>query len=156
MELYSVQDIIEYGIQIEKESFAFYTKVSEIAKDDEVKDLIKLLASEEVDHQNRLKGLIDEQKISTKELDKELEIDERLMDRIIQTEEITAKSTSMDVLNVAFEREKNTMETYAMLSTLSNIEGDILDIFEDLRLQEKGHMNKIQYRIDLLNKSAKA
>lgn len=156
MELYSVQDIIEYGIQIEKESFAFYTKVSEIAKDDEVKDLIKLLASEEVDHQNPLKGLIDEQKISAKELDKELEIDERLMDRIIQTEEITAKSTSMDVLNVAFEREKNTMETYAMLSTLSNIEGDILDIFEDLRLQEKGHMNKIQYRIDLLNKSAKA
>ncbi|MCF7885886.1 MAG: ferritin family protein [Candidatus Marinimicrobia bacterium] len=156
MELYSVQDIIEYGIQIEKESFAFYTKASEIVKDDEVKELVKLLASEEVDHQNRLKGLIDEQKVSAEELDRELELDETLMDRIIQTEEITAQSTSMDVLNVAFEREKNTMETYTMLSTLSNIEGDILDIFEDLRLQEKGHMNKIQYRIDLLNKGAKA
>ncbi len=148
MKLFSVKEIIEYAIKIEKESFAFYTKASEFVKDSDVKKLVELLAEEEIDHQNRLRNLIDEEKVSKTELDKKHEIDTTLMERIVNTAAITANSSAMDVLSVALEREQNTEQTYRMLATLSNIDGDVIDIFDELALQEKGHANKIQFRID--------
>jgi len=148
MELFNVHEIIEYAIKIEQESFAFYTKASEIVNDKDVKDLVTLLASEEVDHQNRLRALINEEKINADSLNKKYEIDTTLMKRIINTPEITTKSTAMDVLEIALEREQNTEQTYAMLITLSNIDDDIIEIFDELQLQEKGHVNKIQFRIN--------
>lgn len=147
MELFSVHEIIEYAIKIEQESFAFYTKASEIVKDKNVKDLVTMLASEEIDHQNRLRELIDEEKVSPKSLNKTHKIDTTLLKRIVDTPDITTNSTGMEVLEIALEREKNTEQTYAMLLTLSNIDDDVIEIFDNLRLQEKGHVNKIQFRI---------
>lgn len=144
---YSVKEIIEYAIKIEKESFAFYTKASQTITDDEVKELLTILAKEEVNHQNRLKGLIDEEKVSVEMLSKKMDVDTTLMEKIVGTSHIAPGSSPLDILTVALEREKNTEQTYAMLSTLSNIDGDIIDIFGELRLQEKGHVNKIQARI---------
>jgi hypothetical protein len=37
-----------------------------------------------------------------------------------------------------------------MLQTLSHITDDIIEVFEDLRLQEVGHAKKIQARINKL------
>jgi len=52
---------------------------------------------------------------------------------------------------LTLEREKNTEQTYSMLLTLSNISDDIINIFDELRLQEKGHAQKIKNRIDKMN-----
>ncbi|MBN2280324.1 MAG: ferritin family protein [Candidatus Marinimicrobia bacterium] len=148
MELFSVREIIEYAIKIEQESFAFYTQASEIIQDADGKKLVKDLAADEVDHQNRLRHLIDAEKVSLESLNKKHEIDTTLMKRIVKTANINPDSMTMDVLKIALEREQNTEQTYTMLMTLSNLDENIIDIFDQLRLQEKGHVNKIQFRID--------
>lgn len=150
MKLFSVKEIIEYAIKIEKESFAFYTRAAEIVKDDDVKKLVEMLALEEIDHQNRLRNLIDKETVSVEDLDKKHEINTTLMEQIVNTSEIKTDSSAMDVLETALDREESTEQTYAMLATLSNIDESIVKIFDELRLQERGHVNKIQYRIDHL------
>jgi rubrerythrin len=97
-----------------------------------------------------LKKLIDEETVSSETLRKEMQVDTTIMDRIVETSVIPDEASSLDVLNVALEREKNTEQTYAMLQTLSNITDDIIEVFEDLRLQEVGHAKKIQARINKL------
>lgn len=150
MKQFSVKEIIEYAIKIEKESFAFYTQASKQVEDKDVNALVKMLAEEEVEHQNRLRGLIDEKKVSAEELQKKYELDTTLMDKIVNTSAIDADASALDVLKTALEREKNTEQTYKMLMTLSNIDENVVKIFEELRLQEQGHANKIQFRIDHL------
>ncbi|MEA1971803.1 MAG: ferritin family protein [Candidatus Cloacimonadota bacterium] len=144
----TIKEIIEYAIKIEKESYNFYKIAENIVKDIDAKKLVSLLANEEIDHQNRLKALIDEKKVSAEELEKKGNIDTLLLDKIITTPNMTSNSTSMEILEIALEREKNTEQSYAMLLTLSNISDDIINIFDELRLQEKGHVQKIQNRID--------
>ncbi len=151
MKIFNVKEIIEYAIHIENESFVFYTNAAKLIEDADIKVLLVKLSSEEVDHQNRLKGLIDEAKISPEFLLKEMEIDTTIMDRIVETSMIHGDASALDVLNVALEREKNTEQTYAMLMTLTQISDDIVEVFEDLRLQEQGHVNKIQARINRIS-----
>ena len=148
MKIFNVKEIIEYAIHIENESFVFYTNAAKLIENTDIKALLVKLSSEEVDHQNRLKGLIDETKISPEFLLKEMEIDTTIMDRIVETSMIHGDASALDVLNVALEREKNTEQTYAMLMTLTQISEDVVEVFEDLRLQEQGHVNKIQARIN--------
>lgn len=148
MKIFTVKEIIEYAIKIENESFKFYTNASQKVESGDVKDLLVKLSGEEVDHQNRLKGLIEEEKVSAQLLMKEMEIDTIIMDRIVKTSLIQDDATAMDVLKIALEREKNTEQTYAMLSTLTQISDDIVEVFDELRLQEMGHATKIQLRMD--------
>ncbi len=150
MKLFSVKEIIEYAIDIEKESFAFYTQAAKQVADEDVNELVKMLAEEEVEHQNRLRRLIDEKTVSVSELQKKYELDTTLMDKIVNTPAIDADATALDVLKIALEREKNTQQTYKMLMTLSNIDENVVEIFKELRQQEQGHANKIQFRIDHL------
>jgi len=150
MKLFSVKEIIEYAIDIEKESFAFYTQAAKQVADKDVNELVKMLAEEEVEHQNRLRRLIDEKTVSVSELQKKYELDTTLMDKIVNTPAIDADATALDVLKIALEREKNTQQTYKMLMTLSNIDENVVEIFKELRQQEQGHANKIQFRIDHL------
>ncbi len=151
MKIFNVKEIIEYAIQIEKESFEFYTRASNDSKAEEVKDLLVQLAGEEVGHQNRLKSLIDDGKVTPETLLKEMEIDTTVMERIVETSVIQKGAVATDVLKVALEREKNTEQTYAMLMTLTQISDDVVKVFEDLRLQEQGHVNKIEARINKIS-----
>ncbi|MCK5816512.1 MAG: ferritin family protein [Candidatus Marinimicrobia bacterium] len=151
MKIFNVKEIIEYAIQIEKESFEFYTHASNDNGVEEVKDLLIRLAGEEVSHQNRLKGLIDEGKVTPETLLKEMEIDTTVMDRIVETSIIPIGAVALDVLKIALEREKNTERTYGMLMTLTQISDDVVEVFEDLRLQEQGHVNKIEARISKIS-----
>jgi len=150
MKIFNVKEIIEYAIQIENESFEFYIRAAKNTAEGDVKDLLTKLSGEEIDHQNRLKALIDETKVNSELLLKEMEIDTAVMDRIVKTSLIPDNASPLEVLQVALQREKNTEQTYAMLMSLTQISDDVVEVFEDLRLQEQGHVNKIQARIDKL------
>ncbi len=147
MKTFNVKEIIEYAIKIEKESFEFYNRAYEHVNDPDVKDLTVQLAGEEVDHQNRLRDLINKEKVDPELLMKEMEIDTGIMDRIVETSVIPINASPLNVLEIALERENNTEQTYAMLMTLSQITDDIVEVFEDLRKQEQGHANKIKARM---------
>ncbi len=152
MKVFNVKEIIEYAVKIEKESFEFYTRASENLKDEQVRELTAQLAKEEIGHQNRLRELIDKELVSPELMLKEMEIDTTIMDRIVATSKISPEASPMEVLQVALERENNTEQTYAMLSTLSQISDDIVEVFEDLRKQEQGHARKIEGRMKKLEK----
>ena len=147
MKVFNVKEIIEYAIKIERESFEFYNRAYEHVENMDVKDLTIQLAGEEVDHQNRLRKLIDEEIISPDTLLKEMEVDTTYMDRIVETSTIPTDANALDVLNIALERENNTERTYAMLMTLSHITDDVVKVFEELRVQEQGHAKKITARM---------
>jgi rubrerythrin len=151
MKEFSVREIVEYAIRIEQESFAFYSNASEVLQNLEVVELTRALAADEVDHLNRLRQLLSKKTITPAELAIRLNLDTTLMDRIVETHPIVSTSSSLEVLNMALEREQNTERTYTMFMTFTNIAENIVKLFGDLRNQERGHANRIQSKIRKLN-----
>ncbi|MCD6177576.1 MAG: ferritin family protein [Candidatus Cloacimonetes bacterium] len=144
----SLNEIIEYAEKIELESYTFYSKAKEIIFDEEVKDLLTQLANDETDHYNHLRNLRQKGALTQKELDQKISLDIDLFSAIVNTEKIEKDFTSSEVLNIALQREINTEQTYAMLMTLTQLNDNVLKIFELLRKQEKGHVIKIQNRLN--------
>jgi len=144
----SLNEIIEYAEKIELESYTFYSKAKEIIFDEEVKDLLTQLANDETDHYNHLRNLRQKGTLTQKELDQKISLDIDLFSAIVNTEKIEKDFTSSEVLNIALQREINTEQTYAMLMTLTQLNDNVLKIFELLRKQEKGHVIKIQNRLN--------
>ena len=144
----SLNEIIEYAEKIELESYTFYSKAKEIILNENVKDLLTQLANDETDHYNQLRNLRQKGKLSQEELDQKISIDQDLFSKIVNTEKIEKDFTSKEVLAIALQREINTEQTYAMLMTLTQLNDIVLEIFELLRNQEKGHVIKIQNRLN--------
>jgi rubrerythrin len=144
----NLKEIIEYAEKIELESFSFYEKASEIVNDPEVKDVLSQLATEETGHYNRLRGLLEEGVLSKEELEKTINMEKALLDMLINTDEIKSSFSAVDVLNIALNREKNTAKAYEMFKTFTALDDFALKVFEDLRLQEIGHVKKISARLE--------
>jgi len=144
----SLNEIIEYAEKIELESYTFYSKAKDIILNENVKDLLVQLANDETDHYNHLRNLRQKGALTQKELDQKISLDIDLFSAIVNTEKIEKDFTSKEVLNIALQREINTEQTYAMLMTLTQISDNVLDVFELLRKQEKGHVIKIQKKLN--------
>ncbi len=67
---------------------------------------------------------------------------------LINTDEIKSSFSAVDVLNIALNREKNTAKAYEMFKTFTALDDFALKVFEDLRLQEVGHVKKISARLE--------
>jgi len=143
----NLKEIIEYAEKIELESFSFYKKATEIVNEPEVKDVLSQLAIEETGHYNRLRELLEEGKLSKEELEKTINIEKTLLEMLINTDEIETSFSAVDVLNIALNREKNTAKAYEMFKTFTALDDYAIKVFEDLRLQEVGHVNKISARL---------
>jgi len=140
----SLNEIIEYAEKIELESFAFYSKAKEIVLNETVKELLAKLADDETNHYNHLRRLRQKGALTEKELSQKIPVNTDMLSVIVNTENIEKDFTSKDVLNIALQREIKTEQTYTMLTTLTQISDIVLDVFELLRKQEKGHVSKIQ------------
>ncbi len=143
----NLREIIEYAEKIELESFSFYKKATEIVNEPEVKDVLSQLAAEETGHYNRLRELLEEGKLSKEELEKTINMEKALLEMLINTDEIKSSFSAFDVLSIALTREKNTAKAYEMFKTFTALDDFALKVFEDLRLQEVGHVNKISARL---------
>lgn len=144
----NLKEIIEYAEKIELESFSFYTKATEIVNEPEVKEVLSQLAIEETGHYNRLRELLDEGRLSIEELEKTINIEKKLLDMLVNTDKIESSYSAVDVLKIALNREKNTAKAYEMFKTFTALDDYALDVFEGLRLQEVGHVNKISARLE--------
>lgn len=140
----SIREIIEHSQRVEQESYAFYTQAVGIVRDEAVKPLLRELAEEEIRHYNLLGALLDQDKIDEADLAARVGLDTDLYNRFVKTHEITASSSQQEVLSIALERETNTEALYAMLLTFTNLSDEIIRVFENLRLQEVGHANRIR------------
>jgi len=139
----SIGEIIAHSQRIEQESYAFYTRAATFVTEASVAAQLKDLATEEIRHYNLLGSLIEQPRIDEKALAARVAIETDLLNRFVKTHEIGPQNTRREVLEIALEREQATEALYAMLVTFTNLEEPIITLFENLRLQEVGHANRI-------------
>jgi rubrerythrin len=149
MKKLTVNEVLEYAIKIEKESYDFYVNSRDVLRDDELKSLVTLLMRQEEEHLKSLKALLkDSQKKSFfKAL---INVDSSKLTQIILTGEITEDTSPIDILNIALEREINTKNNYEMFLELVKMDETLIDAFEMLRNKEEEHIRLIKRKIDEL------
>lgn len=138
-----VEEILQYAIQIENESMKFYRDAVEIVKDESVKSLVVELEMEEVKHEARLEDLLK----SVKGMEAP-GFEKNSLEQLIVNREIPAEASEVDVLSIALEREKNTRDFYRRVSMITNLESNVIDVFEKLFEQESGHVTRIYKKLE--------
>jgi len=149
MKKLTVNEVLEYAIKIEKESYDFYENSRKVLKEDELKSLVTMLMKQEEEHLKSLKALLkdSQKKSSFKAL---INVDSSKLTQIIQTEEITEDTNPIDILNIALEREINTKNNYDMFLDLVKMDDNLMDTFEMLRDKEEEHIRIIKRKINEL------
>ena len=133
-----ISDILKYSIKIEHESMLFYQNAAPGAEGEDVKSLLNELADEEVKHEARLSRLLDQIEDGAA-----AGFDHSTMKKLIQTSTIPEGADQEAVLKVALEREVHTRDFYGQVSTLTNLDANIVDVFDMLYKQESGHVMRI-------------
>jgi len=144
MKDFTIREIVEYAEKIEAESHKFYTLAAQMLKEPDTKKLALDLAEEETKHFNHLRDLLNQNRLTSLELDIVVAKGIDLLNRTVKTAEITEDSDPIDVLEVALEREINTEQLYTMYLTFTDIPDNMVKVFEDLKHQEIGHQNRIK------------
>ena len=144
----TLNEIIEYAENIELESYNFYSKAKEIVIDKEVKELLTQLANDETNHYNQLRNLRQKGSLSKSELSQKISLEKDALTKFVNTGKIEKDFTGTEVLKIALEREINTEQIYAMFITFTQIAVNVLEVFELLRNQERGHINKIENKLN--------
>jgi rubrerythrin len=132
-----IGDILKYSIRIENESMIFYRKALGIVKEESVKDLLRDLAEEELRHKNHLSSLVDDAGNT------DVDFDMNNLNRLIQNSDIPEDVSEMEVLKIAREREEHTRDFYSQIMTLTNLDADVVGVFQMLYDQERGHVKRI-------------
>jgi rubrerythrin len=144
---FSVEDIIHHSQKIEQESFAFYKSAEEKLKNKSLITLVQELAEAEIDHFNKLKSMLSEEKLSAKDLEATVSLEEASLDMIVEVRNIPENAEAGEILSIALEREQKTKNLYQRLLAFTNISEDLSSTFEYLVNQEAGHVIKIENKM---------
>jgi rubrerythrin len=147
MSEFSFADVIRHSQKIEQESYAFYTAAEPRVSEPKLKELVKELAAAEVEHFNRLRGLLDESRLKPEELAAKVSFEETSLDVLVPARPLPESGTAREILSVALEREKNTRNLYQRLLALTNLSAELSRTFEYLVAQETGHVRRIEARL---------
>ena len=147
MSEFSFADVIRHSQKIEQESYAFYTAAQPRISEPQLKELVKELAAAEVEHFNRLRGLLDESRLAPAELAAKVSFEEPSLDMLVPVRPLPDSGTAREILTVALEREKNTRNLYQRLLALTNLSAELSRVFEYLVAQESGHVRRIETRL---------
>jgi rubrerythrin len=137
----TLDDIIDFAIRIEEESFAFYSEAArsqEGAAPPEVVKLMKILALEERNH----KDILLKRKATWKLGETPHAEVGQSVQRIVDLPVVPADAALGDVLLAAAAREKGTAMLYRSLMSLSDF-GDLQEVFVELVAQEEGHERRL-------------
>jgi len=150
--MFTLTDIIEIAVQIEKNGESTYRRAQRKTSDPSLADLLGLLADEELEHQRwfaELKG-----RVGTKAVDKNLEAMGRelfqniLGEKAFSLDEVDLSQVSdiQTIMRVSAEFEQDTVVFYEMLEPFV----EDAQSRDDLRLiieEEKRHLRKLQDRL---------
>ncbi len=138
------EELIRKAINIEEESYKFYIDAEKLAKYPNVKDLLNMLANEELSHKKLLENIEKGNEITYEEY-----IDLKLSDHLIHGEKINGNSTLQEVLKVAMAREKSEYDFYMkLIKDVSN--KNIQDTLNFIAKQELNHKAKLENIYDEL------
>ena len=150
--MFTLADIIEIALQIEKNGESTYRRAQQKASDPALADLLGLLADEELEHQRWFAEL--KSRVGTKPVDKNLEtLGRELFQNILGEKAFSLDDVDFSgvpdiqaVMRISAEFEQDTVVFYEMLEPFVE-EPRTRD---DLRLiieEEKGHLRKLQERL---------
>ncbi len=150
--MFSITEIIELAVQIEKNGEKSYRRAQQAASDDALKAMLGLLAEEEGDHQQWFRDL--KNRIISKAVDPDLEEMARglfqgiLGEKAFALDELNPADLSdlTALLQISAEFEKDTVLFYEMLEPFIE-EAESRDHLKAIIEEEKGHIRRLQERI---------
>ncbi len=132
----TVNDILDNAIKVEEESYRFYMDLIKIVKFTNVKETLKFLAEEELNHKKLLEGLK-----QGKTLVINTAVDLKLTDHLPKKTEVDENADIADILELAMSRERSEYEFYKKMEEVSETNREL---FKFLAQQEIGHKAKIE------------
>lgn len=131
--------IISNAINQEAEAFAYYSTVSEKAKDSGMKRLFKDLAEDEAKHKRTLEGYLAKGSVKMHFSES---ADYKVADAL-PTPPLTPDLKPVDGLVIAIKKELEAMQMYTQLARTSEDEAQ-KNIFLELATMERGHKSKLE------------
>ena len=134
-----IKSIIEFAIDNEVESYEFYRDAAEKVEDNNLKEIFKDLAAEELEHKRFLKEFLesDENEIVLNDFT-DYNIAETL-----NTPELDVEMSFKDAISLAIKKEEEAMVMYGVLAEDSN-DGEVKKMFLGLREMEQMHKAELE------------
>ncbi len=132
----TVNEILDRAIKVEEESHRFYMDLIKIVKFTNVKETLKFLAEEELNHKKLLEGLK-----QGKTLIINPPKDLKLSDHLPKKTEVDENADIADILELAMSRERSEYEFYKKMEEVSETNKEL---FKFLAQQEIAHKAKIE------------
>ena len=142
-EFNSINDILEFAMNLEQGAVDFYNGLANNAKNEEMKEVFSQFAREEMGHKARL-AKIKEQGVF--EVSKEKVLDMHIADYMISAE-VTPDISYADALVVAMKREKNAYKLYSKLAERAPND-ELKKIFLNLAQDEAKHKLRFELEYD--------
>ena len=140
-EFKSINDILDFAIASEQEAVDFYTKLSEQATNETMKEVFLQFAKEEMGHKSRLIKIKENQLF---EFNKTKVTDLKIADYLVESE-AKPDMTYQNFLIVAMNKEKAAFKLYSDLAKIAP-NNELRDIFLSLAQEEAKH--KLRFEIE--------
>ena len=140
----SVKEVLDFAIKREIEAQNFYLELADFVEKPEMAKVLSDLASEEVEHKEKLEAVkageiaIDEEEVG------KLDIAE-----YVQDVEQHPKMSYVDLLVVGMKKEEISRKLYADLATIAQRQ-EMKDIFLNLAQEEAKHKLRFEIEYDLM------
>ncbi len=132
----TVNEILDRAIKVEEESYRFYMDLIKIVKFTNVKETLRFLAQEELNHKKLLEGVK-----QGKTLIINPPRDLKLSDHLPKKTEVDENADIADILELAMSRERSEYEFYKKMEEVSETNKEL---FSFLAQQEIAHKAKIE------------
>ena len=139
----TVGDVLDFAIARELESYRFYTKLARLAVKDEVRDVIRRMADEELQHHAHLQA-IKEGEVAFASDDEvgKLDIEEK-----VASVSPTANMSYADLLVIAMKREQATFRLCTNLASIATDEA-IRGVLLKIAQEEAEHKLRLEMEYD--------
>ena len=139
----SVEDILDFAIRAEQEAVDFYSDLATRSKNNQIKEVFREFAGEEMKHKSRLLGIREEK---TLKLSGETVRDMKIADYLV---DVTPKPDMdyADALILAMKKEKKAFRLYSFLSE-ETTDSVMKGLFLTLALEESRHKLRFELEYD--------
>ncbi len=133
------RNIISRAIELEVEAYTFYRAISDMAKDENIKNVFNNLAQEEQSHKLTLEAFLSRK---PEEMHFAESRDYKIVDAL-PTPPLTTDLKPVEGLVIAIKNELEAMQMYTQLANASDDEAQ-KKIFLELASMERGHKSKLE------------
>lgn len=139
-----INEILDFAIEREQGAVDFYTRLSNDAANQEMKEIFLQFAKEEMGHKAFLQKVKSEGVIA---VPKEKVVDMKIADYVVPQEKTDEQLTYPEALKLAMWREKAAHKLYKKLASIVS-DQSFVDLFEALANEELKHKARFEQEYD--------